>query len=341
MRLNAPRVPDPADAPALRWGILGPGWIADELTTSLRHTKQEVVAVGSRSSERASAFAARHGIDPAHAHGSYEALVADDVVDVVYVATPHSEHHEHALLAIAAGRHVLVEKAFTATAAQARAVVDAARAADVFCMEAMWTRFLPHVDVIRDALERGVLGEVLAVHADHGQNLWPVGPRRLADPRLAGGALLDLGIYPLSFAHLVLGELELRSVDGELTPEGVDEWVVATLAAAGSPGSRPRLAHVSTSMGVRTPTTASVCGTWARLDVDGDFYAPSQVRLVGNDGMVLGAWGRAAGTDHGGLRYQAAELARRLTAGEKESPLMPLDDSIHLMELMDAIRARL
>ena len=132
MRLNAPRVPDPADAPALRWGILGPGWIADELTTSLRHTKQEVVAVGSRSSERASAFAARHGIDPAHAHGSYEALVADDLVDVVYVASPHSEHLEHALLAIGANKHVLVEKPIAPTAAEAAQIA----ASNEFCENA-------------------------------------------------------------------------------------------------------------------------------------------------------------------------------------------------------------
>ena len=165
--LPAPRTPDPADAPPLRWGILAPGGIANTFVEALhRFTRQRAVAVGSRSLDRAQAFADRHGIE--RAHTSYEQLVADDI-DAVYIASPHSHHREHALLAIAAGKHVLVEKAFTRTASEAQDVVDAARAAGVTAVEAMWTRFLPTTDIVRQLLADGALGTLESFAADHGQ----------------------------------------------------------------------------------------------------------------------------------------------------------------------------
>ena len=168
------------DAPPLRWGVLGPGWIADQMVGSLRaNTRQQVVAVGSREVCRAQDFADRHGI--ARAHGSYEELVADPLVDIVYVASPHSGHREHALLALEAGKHVLIEKAFARNAAEAPEIVASARSRGLFCMEAMWTRFLPGTDVMRQCLEQGLLGPVEVVFADHGQPLYPDGPRRLWD----------------------------------------------------------------------------------------------------------------------------------------------------------------
>src|SRR3954449_7892107 len=146
--LPSPRTPDPKDAPSLRWGILATGWIAQQFTAALlKHTGQQVVAVGSRSKDKAADFAAQYGID--NAYGSYEQLVADASVDIVYIATPHSEHHANALLAIEAGKHILVEKAFTRSAAEASEVIEAARAKDVFVQEAMWTRYLPRTDVVR------------------------------------------------------------------------------------------------------------------------------------------------------------------------------------------------
>src|SRR6188472_1270908 len=187
--LPAPRIPDPAQAPPLRWGILAPGGIARAFADALRkHTRQELVAVGSRSKERADAFASTFDIPKAYS--DYQALVADPDVDVVYVASPHSEHRDQALLVIEAGKHVLVEKAFTRNAAEAGEVIAAARAAGVALMEAMWTRFLPGI---------GVLGRVTTLMADHGQ-YFDFEPRhRLYNPDLAGGALLDLGVYPVSF----------------------------------------------------------------------------------------------------------------------------------------------
>ena len=169
-----------------------------------RHTRQRVVAVGSRSLDRAPAFAdrSRHRT---RLFGSYEELVGDPDIDVVYVASPHSEHAAQALLAISAGKPVLVEKAFARNASEARQVVSAARAAGVLAMEAMWTRFLPQTDVIAQLLADGVLGEVITVLADHGQSFDPDPNGRLFNPALAGGALLDLGVYPISFASFVLG----------------------------------------------------------------------------------------------------------------------------------------
>lgn len=338
MTLPSPRTPDPATAPGLRWGLLGAGWIASEMSQSLRDTPQEVVAVGSRDLSRAQDFVAEHA-PGARAHGDYASLVADPDVDVVYVASPHSEHLEHALLAIAAGKHVLVEKPMAPTAAEARRIVAAARAAEVFCMEAMWTRFLPHIDVLRQVLGAGLLGEVSTVLADHGQPLWPDGPQRLSDPALAGGAMLDLGIYPLSFASLTLGGLERATGLGDLTDRGVDRRFA--FVAQGRSGA---VASLSTDMSAKTPTTASVNGTWARLELEETFYMPTTMRLVGADGVVLDTMTGDPIEGHRGLRHEAAEVARRVATGERESPLMPLDETIAILTVMDellgSLRAR-
>ena len=185
LTLPEPRTPDPADAPALRWGILAPGHIAGHWATALReHTRQRLVAIGSRSPERAAAFARDHGVD--RVHSSYEALVGDPAVDAVYVASPHSHHRDHALLALRAGKHVLVEKAFTRNAAEARELVAAASQAGLLLMEAMWTRYLPHMDVVRRALEDGLLGDVHRIVADYGVRAEHDPSHRLLDPALAG-----------------------------------------------------------------------------------------------------------------------------------------------------------
>lgn len=332
LRLPSPRTPDPTTAPGLRWGLLGAGWIAGQMASCLRGTTQEVVAVGSRDLARAEAFVAEHA-PGARAHGDYAALVVDPEVDAVHVASPHSEHLEHALLAIAAGKHVLVEKPMAPTAAEARAIADAARASGVFCMEAMWTRFLPHVDVLRQVLDAGVLGEVSTVLADHGLPLWPDGPERLADPALAGGALLDLGIYPLSFASLALGGLERASGLGDLTDRGVDRRFA--FVAQGPTGA---VAALSTDMSVRTPTTASVNGTRARLELETMFYMPTTMCLVDADGIVRDTMVGDPQERHHGLRHEAVEVALRVAAGETESPVMPLAETVRVLEVMDGLR---
>ena len=188
----------------MRWGILGTGGIASTFVTDLRLSDSGVAtAVGSRSQGSADRFADEFGI--ANRHAGYESLVADPDVDVVYVATPHPMHHDNAILALRAVKHVLVEKPFTMNAVEAREIVRVARENGRFAMEAMWTRFLPHVAVIRDWLARGVLGDIVTVTADHGQWFAEDPEFRLFAPELGGGALLDLGVYPVSFASMVLG----------------------------------------------------------------------------------------------------------------------------------------
>lgn len=333
-RLPTPRTPDPLQAPVLNWGILAPGGIARTFAEALNaRTRQRIVAVGSRSVERAQAFVDEFS-SQARAYGSYEELVADPNVDVVYVASPHSEHRDHALLAIRAGKHVLVEKAFTRNAAEADEVLEAAREAGVFCMEAMWSRFLPHYDVVRQAVEKGLIGDVVWVAADHGQALHPDGPRRLSDPELAGGALLDLGVYPLSFAAMLVPEFDSVTARGVVTAEGVDASEVIALTAPGGV-----VVNASTTMATQTPNTAVVAGTTGRLEIDGWFYFPSRVRLLTNDGVVLDDYDPS--DDIHALHYEAVEVARRVSAGDLESPLMPHAETSRIMRVMDEVRSML
>lgn len=332
-RLPATRVPDPIDAPAIRWGVLAPGGIAHAWTAALHATTaSRVVAAGSRSVERARAFADEFGVE--RAYGDYESLVADPDVDAIYVASPHSHHHDHALLALTAGKPVLVEKSFTRNAAEAEEVVATARSRGLLAVEAMWTRFLPHIDVVRRSLEEGLLGEVVAVEADHGQLLHPDGPSRLADPALAGGALLDLAIYPVSFAHLALGGFATVHATGTLIETGVDgsETIAVT-------GPRGAIGTLSSTMLARTPIAASISGTRARLEIDGPFYEPSTVRLVDPEDRELDRY-ESPRRDHG-LAYEAAEFARLLTAGATESDLLPLDETVRIMRVLDEVRSQL
>ncbi len=327
------RVPDPAGAPPLRWGVLGPGAIAATFVRSLaRHTRQRVVAVGSRSAQRAAAFGAEHGIEGRHP--SYDALVADPAVDVVYVASPTGQHRDHALLAIEAGKHVLVEKSFTTTAAQAAEVAAAARARGVVVLEAMWTRFLPHLDVVTRLVADGALGIVHTVLADHGQLLTAQAAPRLHRADLGGGALLDLGIYPVSFAAAVLGRPGEIAATGSWAPSGVDEQVGAVLRTGSA------YAVVSTTLAARTPTTASVSGTRGRLELGGPFYTPVPLRWVAADGSVaIREVDPIRG--HEGLCFQAAHLAQLVADGRTDSPVLPVAQTVSIMETMDELRRRL
>lgn len=326
-------VPDPMTAPPLRWGILGAGGIARHFAAAVREaTAGEVVAVGSRDQERADAFAQANGIGTAH--GSYAALVADPRVEAVYVASPHSEHREHALLAIEAGRHVLVEKAFTRSLAEADEVISAAQAADVLVAEAMWSRYLPHYDILRRTVDAGALGEVVLVTAEHCQRLWPDGPQRLADPALAGGSLLDLGVYPVAFADLVLGGLTEVRTSGTLTPAGVDATAVVT--AHGVDGGQ---AVLTSSMAGASACPATVVGTRARIELDGRFYQPTNMRLIAADGTVLDTY--SPEHQRHGFRYEIAEIARCVAAGERETSRMPHAATGRVMGVLDECRAQL
>ena len=324
-------VPDPGAAPPVRWGILGAGKIAGSFADEVRaYTQGHVAAVGSRDEHRARDFAQRHA-PSATVHGSYEALVADPDVDVVYVATPHSHHRDHGLLAIAAGKPVLMEKAFTRNEAEAVEVLDAARAAGVFVMEAMWTRFLPHVAALRGVIARGEIGEIVNLSADHGQ-WFPFDPaHRLYAPELAGGALLDLGVYPVSFAHDLLGVPASVTAVGALTASGVDGQVSITL------GYGDTQATLSTTLWSRTATAAVISGTAGRIEVEGAFYAPTSFRVVRHDGS---SW-YYDGFSGEGKQYQAAEVARRVAAGETQSPRMSWDSTLEVMRTLDEVRRQI
>ncbi|MEO6996841.1 MAG: Gfo/Idh/MocA family oxidoreductase [Terracoccus sp.] len=332
MKLPEPRTLDPHEAPGIRWGVLGPGGIAHTFADAVAvGTASTVTAVGSRSIERARAFAAEFGIE--RPHGSYEALVADEGVDAIYVASPHSEHHAHALLAIGAGKPVLVEKAFTRGAAQAREVFAAADDRGLLVAEAMWSRYLPHYDVVSQAVESGLIGEVTTVFADHGQYLHPNGPARLSQPGLAGGALLDLGVYPISFADHVLGPATSVHAAGTLTDLGVDATTsIIVTNAAGAHGV------LSCTMAAATPCTAVVSGTAGRVELSSTFYGAASVRLFDRGHHLVDERPGGFADDVRGFSYEAAEFARALVAGRRETTTMPWAATLRVMETMDEVR---
>ncbi len=315
----------------LRWGLIGTGWIADSFAADLAFTDSgRAVAVGSRRMETANEFADRFDIPNRHA--SYEELVSDPEVDVVYVATPHPMHHRDTLLALRAGKPVLVEKAFTMNAAEARELVDVARAEKLFLMEAMWTRFLPHIAQIRQLIADGALGEIVTVSADHGQWFAQDPEFRLFAPELGGGALLDLGVYPVSFASMLLGSPDTIKALIEPAFTGVDGQTSMLLGYAS--GAQAVLTCTSLA---KSPTRAAIVGTEARIEIDGDFYSPSPFTLIKRTGERT----RFEQPHEGrGLWHQADEVARCLRAGLLESPLMPLDESVSIMQTMDAVLAQ-
>jgi len=315
----------------LRWGLIGTGLIATEFARDMTVTHSgRVAAIGSRSQESADRFAVQ--FDVPHAHASYEALVADPEVDVVYVATPHPMHHANALLALEANKPVLVEKAFTMNATEARELVAAARSKELFLMEAMWTRFLPHTAEIKRLIAEGALGEIVSITADHGQWFVKDPAFRLFAPDLGGGALLDLGVYPVSFASMILGAP--ARIVSLITPAftGVDGQ---TSMLFGYPSGAQAILTCTSS--AKTPTRSAIVGTEARIEIEGDFYGPSSFTLVGRDGNTTRFEPAHEG---GGLHYEADEVARCLREGLSESPLMPLEETVSIMETMDAIVAQ-
>ena len=312
----------------LRWGILGTGGIAHTFANDLQFCEDGVaVAVGSRSPSSAETFADEFNIP--HRFGSYRDLVGDPEVDAVYVATPHPMHLADASLALEHGKPVLVEKAFTMTPAEARTLVALARLKDLFLMEAMWTRFLPHMVALRELVGGGQLGEIVSVQADHGQ-WFQLDPNfRLFAPELGGGALLDLGVYPVSFASMLLGAPDRMTALVDRAFTGVDGQT--SIIFGYNSGAQALLTCTS---GARTPTRASVSGTQARVEIEGDFYAPTSFSLISRTGarqrFEFSTQGR-------GLHYEASEVARCLREGLTESPVMPLDESVSIMETMDQV----
>jgi predicted dehydrogenase len=314
----------------IRWGIIGTGGIAQTFANDLQFTDDGVVAaVGSRTKASADSFGDR--FDVARRYGSYEGLVHDDAIDAVYIATPHPMHFANASLALDAGKPVLVEKAFTMTGQEARDLVKSAREKKLFMMEAMWTRFLPHVVKLRELIRNGRLGDLVSFEADHGK-WFELDPEfRLFAPELGGSALLDLGVYPVSFASMLLGTPERITAMIEPAFTGIDGQVSMIFGYANGAQS-----IVTCTSLARTATRACVSGTVARVEIEGDFYAPTTFALISKDGEreVF-----SFETNGRGLHYQAQEVARCLRAGLLESDVLPLDETVSIMETMESVLA--
>jgi predicted dehydrogenase len=316
----------------LRWGILGTGWIARHMTSDLAINGSTVTAVGSRTQAKADAYAAEFGIP--HAHGSYEALVADPEVDVIYVATPHPSHVADATLALNAGKHVLLEKPYTINAAEARVVADLARERGLVVLEAMWTRWMPHMIRLRELIAAGTLGEVRTVIVDHNQSLSQDPGHRLQDPALGGGALLDLGIYPVSFAWDVFGAPSTITAISSPTATGVDRQTAMLFGYADG-----QQAVMHTASDTYGPNTAAVIGTKAWVQIDSIWYTPTTMRVIDPDDTVLEEFdGRTEGR---GMQFQAAELERIVASGALEDDILPPSQSVAIMESLDEIRSQI
>ncbi|MFI9834325.1 Gfo/Idh/MocA family protein [Streptomyces sp. NPDC051913] len=319
----------------VRWGILATGGIAAAFTADLVDLPDaEVVAVASRSEESAKAFADRFGIE--RAYGEWGALAEDADIDVVYVATPHSAHRAAAGLCLEAGRNVLCEKAFTLNAREAAELVALARDRGSFLMEAMWMYCNPLVRQLKALVDDGAIGEVRSVQADFGL-AGPFPPsHRLRDPAQGGGSLLDLGVYPVSFAQLLLGEPSDVAARAVLSDEGVDLQTGALLSYESG-----ALASVHCSIIGGTATSASVTGSEGRIDVPYGFFFPDHFVLHrdGRDPEEFKA--DAAAGPRNSLKHEAVEVMRALRAGETESPLVPLDGTLAVMRTMDAVRERI
>ncbi|MGX1370486.1 putative dehydrogenase [Streptomyces canus] len=320
---------------SVRWGILATGGIASAFTADLVDLPDaEVVAVASRSEASAKAFAERFGIE--RAYGDWAALAEDADIDVVYVATPHAAHRAAAGLCLAAGRNVLCEKAFTLNAREAEELAGLAREHGRFLMEAMWMYCNPLVRRLKALVADGAIGEVRTVQADFGL-AGPFPPsHRLRDPAQGGGALLDLGVYPVSFAHLLLGEPSDVTAKAVLSEEGVDLQTGAMLS-----WDSGALASLHCSLTGGTATIASVTGSLGRIDIPNGFFHPDRF-VLHRDGREPEEFvADPADGPRSSLKHEAREVMRALRAGETESPLVPLEGTLAVMRTLDAIRERI
>jgi predicted dehydrogenase len=334
LSLPEPQIIPIDSVPSLRWGVIGTSIAARFVHAIHTHTAQRAVAVTARDAERTARFAEEHGI--AAVLPSVEALVSSPDIDVVYVATPHPLHHEQALAAIAAGKHVLIEKPIAMSAQEAREILDAGRAAGVLVMEAMWTRYLPQASILRQVLAAGTIGAVRTVIADFGFVAPDDLAHRLWAPELGGGALLDAGVYPISFASSVIGPLSLVSAIGT-TANDVDSS--ATLLASGADDAG---ALLTTSLIAALPVEAQVVGAAGRVKLLSPFFGPSGIRVTvgGFESDEVAEW-RDESFDaiHDGLGYQATAFASYVAEGRVESPLHPHDEVVQVMRVIDEARA--
>jgi predicted dehydrogenase len=312
----------------IRWGILGTGGIARSFAMALRHVPDaELVAVGSRAQDSADLFAAEHAV--ARGYGRYEALVDDDEVDVVYVATPHTRHAADMTLALEAEKHVLGEKPFTISAEQSARIAELAAARGRFAMEAFWSRFLPAYRTLRTLLDDEVIGEVLRVEGSFGFRAEVQSTRRLFDPELGGGALLDLGCYPVQLAHFVLGTPTSVSAVARIGETGVDEDTIVAMSFAGG-----AVAVAQSAIRTPLPCDARITGTAGTIELPAFMHCPEHVDVT------VGGEKRRIDTPLGEapLAFQVEEVHACLRAGQLESPTMSLTDTLAIAGTLDRAR---
>lgn len=311
------------------WGILGPGKIAHKFAQGLLSLDNaKLYSVGSRSAERATSFARQYNIPKIYA--SYEELAADSETEIIYIASPHSEHYQHVKLCLENGKHVLCEKAFTTNSKQLEELISLSRKKNLFLMEAIWTRFLPSIEKTLEIIQSGTIGEIKMINADFGFQAPYDKEGRLFNPKLAGGALLDIGIYPLFLCLLLLGypkEIKALAYKGQ---SGVDESLAAALIYENG-----AMAAINTTFLAHTSTKAEIFGTKGNIKLNPRWFSPTNLELNIN--------GKQSETidfnyQNNGYGYEAEEVMHCLTKGLTESALLPLSFSLQLMNLMDEIR---
>lgn len=320
----------PITSDTIQWGILGPGSISHQFATGLQSAAgAKLLAVGSRSQAKADAFADKFGAPKRHA--SYEALAADPDIHVIYIATPHPQHKDAALLCLEHGKAVLCEKPFTVNAKEAEEVIASARAKDLFVMEAMWSRFFPAMAHVRKLIADGAIGEVRMLQADFGFRAGVDPSSRLFNPAMAGGGLLDVGVYPISLASMLFGAPSDITGVAQLGETGVDEQAAISLKYAGG-----QVAALTTGVRINTPQEAYILGTDGSIKVHAPWWKASKI--------TVNAGGKSEELDlpfeGQGMNYEAEEVGNCLRAGKNESDILPLDETLSIMRTTDTLRAQ-
>jgi predicted dehydrogenase len=315
----------------ITWGILGCGKIAQAFAKGLKTVSgAKLLAAASKTPGKAEKFSAAHDIS--RVYGNYEHLAQDPDVDVIYVATTHNLHHENTLLALSQGKHVLCEKPFTVNARQAEDLIRTAREKDLFLMEAMWTRFLPGIRRLVRRLAEDIIGEIRSIRADFGRRFEWNPEDRLHNPHLAGGALLDLGIYPVSFSFLLYKKVPIKiKSSAYLGKTGVDEQSHYLFEY-----DKGESALLSSSFKLDMPNEALILGTHGYIRVP-QFYRPKEFTVFKQDQAPKKIKAPFKST---GLQYQAKEVMNKILEGEKESDLMPLEESLEIMKTLDTLRSQ-
>ncbi len=313
----------------IKWGILGSGKIAHKFVNDLKRLEDaEVFAVGSRTIEKATAFSQEFGIPKKY--GSFEELLKDADVQIIYVATPHHAHKEDVMMCLRAGKAVLCEKPFTINADETEEIIKYARESKLFLMEAMWTRFLPAIVKLRELLKSGIIGDIRQVKADFGFRCEWNPENRLLNPELGGGALLDVGIYVISFAAMIFGVSPSKiSTMPYIGSTGIDEQFSATLGF-----DEGKMAILTGAVRTKTPQDAWVIGTEGYIHIPDFWHAKS---------IILYLQGKPAESfdmpfESLGYQYEASEAMNCLREGKLESDIMSLNETLTIMKIMDNIR---